>query len=288
MRLRMLTIPVIGALLVAAARPAAFRVPGAGVDADPKSDAATVTSTNLVTVKAGDYFFEAPATIPAGMTTFRLVTTGKEMHHATIFRLDGGHTVSQLLDAMKGHGPLPSWAVAMGGPNAPTPGSSFDATLDMKPGNYALVCFIPSPDGAPHVMKGMSRALTVTGKGAGSAPKADITMRLDDYAFATTPAITAGRHTIRVENGAKQSHEVEIVRLAPGKSAHDVLAWIEKMDGPPPGAPVGGVTFLAPSGVNYIDADFTPGRYALICFVPDAKDGKPHFVHGMVTEIEVK
>jgi hypothetical protein len=34
-------------------------------------------------------------------------------------------------------------------------------------------------------------------------------------------------------------------------------------------------------------ADFVPGKYALICFLPDAKDGKPHFMHGMVQEVTV-
>ena len=37
----------------------------------------------------------------------------------------------------------------------------------------------------------------------------------------------------------------------------------------------------------FITADFQPGRYALLCFIPDAKDGKPHFVHGMAKEITV-
>jgi uncharacterized cupredoxin-like copper-binding protein len=31
----------------------------------------------------------------------------------------------------------------------------------------------------------------------------------------------------------------------------------------------------------------TPGRYAIVCFVPDAKDGKPHEMHGMVREFTV-
>jgi hypothetical protein len=39
---------------------------------------------------------------------------------------------------------------------------------------------------------------------------------------------------------------------------------------------------------QYFSADFVPGSYALICFLPDVKDGKPHFVHGMVQQIEVQ
>jgi len=34
--------------------------------------------------------------------------------------------------------------------------------------------------------------------------------------------------------------------------------------------------------------DLTPGTYALLCFAPDAKDGKAHTEHGMITQFEVK
>jgi hypothetical protein len=30
-----------------------------------------------------------------------------------------------------------------------------------------------------------------------------------------------------------------------------------------------------------------PGNYVLICFEPDAKDGMPHFVHGMLQAFTV-
>ena len=42
---------------------------------------------------------------------------------------------------------------------------------------------------------------------------------------------------------------------------------------------------LGTSGV--FTADLAPGDYGLICFVPDAKDGKPHLMHGMMKQITV-
>jgi len=39
---------------------------------------------------------------------------------------------------------------------------------------------------------------------------------------------------------------------------------------------------------EYFTADFTPGNYILMCFLPDAKDGKPHLAHGMTKQITVK
>ena len=36
-------------------------------------------------------------------------------------------------------------------------------TLDLWPGRYAILCFIPSPDGTPHVMNGSVNAITQVG-----------------------------------------------------------------------------------------------------------------------------
>jgi uncharacterized cupredoxin-like copper-binding protein len=36
-----------------------------------------------------------------------------------------------------------------------------------------------------------------------------------------------------------------------------------------------------------VDVDLAPGTYGLICFVPDSKDGKGHYVHGMAKTLTV-
>jgi hypothetical protein len=51
--------------------------------------------------------------------------------------------------------------------------------------------------------------------------------------------------------------------------------------------PLGGISGIDVGGSQYFTADFAPGNYALICFLPDAKDGKPHFAHGMIQQITV-
>ena len=91
--------------------------------------------------------------------------------------------------------------------------------------------------------------------------------------------LQAGRQTIRVKNTAEQSHEVVINKLQPGKKPAAMLAWMEKMEGPPPGAPIGGTTPMARGEENIITVDLPAGEYGLLCFVSDAKDGKPHFMH---------
>jgi len=212
------------------------------------------------------------------------------MHHVFLIRLVGGKAMSDLFAEMKGDGPLPSWAKEAGGPNTPGPGGDATAIVRLKAGRYAMICVIPSKDGKPHVMKGMAKEITVvpaTSNTSAANIRIASTVTLVDYGFKFSQQLQAGRQTIRVVNQAAQSHELVLVRLAPGKSPADVLAWMEKMEGPPPGAPIGGVTPMAQGEENLLEVNLTPGEYGLICFVPDGKDGKPHLVYGMMKQIKV-
>ena len=135
----------------------------------------------------------------------------------------------------------------------------------------------------------MVRALKVVSQTgpAAPAPRADAIVRLVDYNFKISSPIRAGNRTIRVVNEAKQHHEIQLVQLAPGVSVDDFMKRMDKMEGPPLGKAIGGIAGLAPGMSQSFSADFTPGNYALICFLPDATDGKPHFMHGMVQQITV-
>ena len=254
------------------------------------SASARPVEPRVVTITAVDNAFEAPAQVPAGLTTIRLVNRGQTLHHVQMVKLDEGKTLADFMAALQAGGPPPAWAKDVGGPNAPNPGGGeSNATLNLAPGEYVLLCFIDMPGGVPHVMKGMIRGLTVTPSDAPAAePTGDVTMRLTDYAFGLSKPLAAGKQTIVVENGAAQPHEVFIGQLAPGKTLEDLMTWLREPNGPPPASAVGGVTGIAPGAKNAIDVDLAPGSYVLLCFVPDAGDGKPHVQHGMMQTIEVK
>lgn len=249
---------------------------------------APAAAPNLVTITATEFAFSAPASIPAGATTIRLVNQGREMHHVQLVRLAAGHTVAEL--ARMQDGPIPEWVTFVGGPNVHAPGAHSEATLQLEAGEYALVCLIPSPDGVPHIAKGMVKPLTVTpAESSAQMGQADVRMTLTDYAFDIAPELTAGRHTLHVTNAATQPHEIALMRLAPGKSPQDFLAWMEGgMQGPPPATPIGGTSLLSQGQSNLLTMDLEAGEYALFCFVPDAGDGAPHVAHGMVRQITVR
>ena len=267
-----------GALAIAALATGACRAP------QPAG-----TSSNTVTVIAKDFSFELPSQIPAGLTTFKLVNRGPSLHHVQLIRLEEGKTGDDFLAALKAGGPPPAWAIPAGGPNPPEPGDTATTAVDMKPGNYVLVCFIPSADGVPHLMKGMTHALTVTEPTHAAAPEptADLVVKLVDFDFQLSQPLSAGRHTVRIENGGAQPHELAIIRLEPGKTPADFTAWGERPEGPAPGRLFGGVSGIMPGARAFVEVDLPPGEYALICFVPEMADGKPHFVHGMVKQVTV-
>jgi len=252
--------------------------------------AAPAPTANPVTFTATDYHFSGPSQIPAGLTAFRLENHGKELHHLVIARLDQGRTLDSLLALLKHPGPTPAWLHFVGGPNATEPGAESDASTVMQPGHYAVICFIPTAAGVPHVAKGMINSLEVTPSTGpeATATEPDLVIKLTDYQFDLSAPLTPGKHAIRVENDGPQTHEVVLAQFLPGKSLKDLEAWEKAGEkGPIPAKFLGGYSPLDKGESGEFAVTLEPGNYVLLCFVPDAKDGKVHLVHGMVKPIKV-
>jgi uncharacterized cupredoxin-like copper-binding protein len=252
----------------------------------------------VVTVHANEFAFIGPASIAAGTTTFRLVNDGKEVHQISILQLAKGKTLADYVEAIKANKPTP-WAVGVGGPNAAAPGQTIDATITLEAGDYILVCWVPSPGvPVPHMAKGMIQPLTVTATGVTKAgasvshlPESvpDVHLELSEYAFKLSKPLTAGKHTIHVMNTGTLEHEAVLMKLAPGKTMKDADAWFENgMKGPSPIEATPGMAGLGKGRTGSFTTTLTPGRYGLICYIPDVKDGKPHSMHGMVQEFSVE
>ena len=254
---------------------------------------AAAAAPNVVNISASEYKFDAPAEIPAGMTTFTLTNGGKEIHHATLIKLDSGKTMNDMMagmKAMKPGTPPPGWVIPAGGANAAAPGNSTSLTMNLEAGNYVLACFIPDAKGVPHMMHGMTKALTVTPNATANTtpPASDVTLTLSNYKFDFSTPLTAGQHTIKIQTAPGQPHEFTLFQLAPGKTAADVVKFVEGgMKGAPPGMPIGGAAALSAGRDAFFTVDLKPGDYAAVCFLDDGKDGKPHYTHGMTQNIKI-
>ncbi|MCG6958154.1 MAG: hypothetical protein LJF04_19365 [Gemmatimonadetes bacterium] len=261
--------------------------PGAKAGGAAATAAAPATPP-VVHFTARDFAFQGPDTISSGMTTIVLHNDGPSLHHLMLVRLDSSKTVEDLKAAYKALAPgldmPPAWAVPSGGVNPPMPGSDTQATLMIEPGNYAVVCVVDVPDHVLHVDKGMIKGLTVVPSATPSAPAptSDMTVTEVDFAFAPSGAFTAGHHVIKVVNNGTQPHEMEVIKLAPGKTMDDLGKWGQTFKGPLPGTSLGGASPMSPGQVEYVPFDFTAGNYAILCFVVDPASHMPHLAKGMV------
>ena len=80
---------------------------------------------------------------------------------------------------------------------------------------------------------------------------------------------------------------IKVTADVSGKTIQDVGKWAGSMKGPPPAKPIGGIPAFMPGKNTYFEVNLPPADYGLICFVPDAKDGKPHVAHGMSQQFKI-
>lgn len=254
---------------------------------------ASPVKINEVTFTAFNYSFTGPDSMPAGLTTIRIINKGQDWHQVSLIKLAEGKTVEDFREAMKTNPSdiLPGWAGYVGGPNVFIPGGGGTAMVKLEKGNYLVTCFMPDSKGVPHVALGMLKPLTVTAaSGLPSAePKNDLSIEIMDFAIKVSNPITAGTHTIRIHNKGTMPHELQVVQLEPGASAKDFTAALEPgAPGPPPGKAIGGLSAIEKGKHGFFTTQFEPGNYALICFMPDPESRKPHFALGMTHEFTVK
>ena len=112
-----------------------------------------------IPVTAVEYEFQGVEDeLISGQTSFRLDNTGEEPHEFSLARINGDQPLEELLQ-------LPEKQVGKFIENAgrafAEPGDSDLLELELEPGRYGYVCFIPGPDGTPHAFLGMSGEFTV-------------------------------------------------------------------------------------------------------------------------------
>ena len=246
-----------------------------------------------VELVATDYAYAVAggeAGVPAGPIEISLRNDGAEEHQATVISFKPGKGLGDL--AAVGTDPKQLYDVVdgWGGPNVVAPGSTVAATVDLGAGEYAYICFIPSPDGTPHAAKGMLTPFTVVPPTAQPADMLDAVfdgaLALKDYEFQFSEGF-GGAGQLVVENAGPQAHELAIYRLDEGTTVADAAAYLQAPEGTPPYTSVTGIAPMNAGQRNLLTVDLTPGQYMLICFLPDVSDGAPHYTKGMAQPLNV-
>jgi hypothetical protein len=266
---------------------------GCGGSGDGDGDEAKSLSIEASEPAKDSYRFEAPQSVEAGLVDIEFKNSGKLEHEAQLIRIEGNHTTDQALkafDKVLQGGAAPDWFRGTGGVGTTAPGGTETVTQRLEPGSYV---FLDSgePEGRnvePHYRQGAVSELEVTGEVSdASLPETDATVTATEYSFSSS-GLKAGKNKFRFRNVGGQWHHLIVAGITPGSTIDDVKRLIESEKGPPL-AKENAVEAAVLDGGNeqLAEVDLEPGRYALLCFIPDRAGGPPHVAKGMISEATI-
>ncbi len=261
---------------------------------------------NAIEIVTETMDFQMSDTIPSGWNTFRYKNQSTQTHFVLIDKYPEGKTsedaekvIGPIFDQgmkliMEGKpeegfaefGKLPEWfseVVFMGGVGLVSPGQVAETTLNLKPGNYMLECYVKMENGTFHTSMGMTKDLVVSESDSGqSEPSADVAIEISGTdGIVVKDSIGAGPQTFTVFYKDQKVHEnfvghdVNLVKLGENSSLEALENWMNWADpkgliepAPPGMTFLGGTNDMPEGSKAYFHADLKPGNYVLISEVP--------------------
>jgi hypothetical protein len=261
------------------------------------STGASAADSNTLTVKASEYTYSLKGSPKAGWTQIDFENQGVEDHMMAMFRLKKGATTAQLKKAVTSNDDAAFGKIAASDPDVSgTPGilgpkQKTTVVTQLSGGTYGIACFVPGPDGSPHVAHGMFKVFDVSGKSGMKPPTPDADVTLSDTSI-TVPSSSAPKQvTVKVTNKGTTPHDFDVAKLESGKTLDDVKNYFDtffdtgKAPTPTrPGTIVAGVDGIAPGGVAYLIWDLPAGNYGYVSTQGDApNDDYTKGMHGTFT-----
>jgi hypothetical protein len=254
--------------------------------------AAAVAATALgsearpsITVRVNDKQITAPRHTPAGYVDVHIVTTGKVHHHLAFWHLNRGVTAKHFVAVVKRPNGDPfKLATAVGG-NAPMLAGRLDTTMRLLPGTIVLADIVEGPTTR-------IASFRVVGRPVATRPPASIgTIANRNYRF-VLPHHFGRPGVYRFTNADTVAHDGVIYRLAAGKTASDLVRWLQRGGkGRPPvkfDRPYGGPGAIGGHWTSWFTLPkLAPGHYVLGCFLTDSH-GMLHATMGMVAGFVVR
>lgn len=292
----------LGALILATALPLASACsdgadePGAAAPTSAAPTTASPTPTvPEIAITGVDYGFQVTGTATAGTTKISFTNAGKEEHMTGLGKIAAGKTLADVQTALKS-GEESAFETVFdekeGDKDAPqvlSPGYSASTYTTLSEGTYALICFIPAPDGKSHYEKGMLSELKVSAATGPSVAPPTATVELSFKAGKLTGPATlpAGKTLFKVTTDA--NHELLGVVGLGGKTPEQGLAYFEaKFEGKPPTGPPAGALVLQlhdfePGEEILFEMELTAGPVMFLCQLES--DGKPKHTEKLIVTV---
>jgi hypothetical protein len=231
---------------------------------------------------------DIPSEVPSGFVDVRVkALEGEGGAHFVLARLRDGVTYDQIEASVQASGDAEFFDLVdvVGGNGTITAGDEMSMALELLAGDYVALNIYGGA--TPQLAFGQFRAVD-TGNVA-PVPEEEGTITLGPGMQMAVPDDFDGTGVWRYENRDPEvTHEAAMVRLAPERSADDLVEWFHTQAGPPPiEGEFGGMGAIGPGNQGWVDfSGLTPGDYAMVCFVP-GPTGIPHAGDGMVAQVAV-
>jgi hypothetical protein len=154
---------------------------------------------------------------------------------------------------------------------------------NLQPGSYLAVHMGQTPDVAEVQVKESANHAT--------APRADVKVQMLDFSYVLPDEIKAGPQLWEINNGGKQPHMLDIVRLNEGVSLDDFFKAVmsENPSAPPPATEPSFWADSNPGVTAWTHLNLAPGTYYALCFATDTSSNPPmmHVQKGMVRMFKV-
>jgi hypothetical protein len=239
-------------------------------------------------VTAGEYTYKMAGKPKPGNVEIEFDNSGIEIHMMAVIGLKPGVTKQQLEDASLSDDQSAIEKLSnktgfnvTGTPNLLSPDQVSSTIGNLPAGHYGLLCFVPAPDGSPHVAHGMVAVFDVKGSKSTLKPPTDgvaaVTVSDSGFTLPTNGLPKSG--WIKVTNEASTPRDVTVAGLAPGVTFEqgdaDIEAFFEAgqwPSGTPTVTLVGGVGAVAPGKAAYFQVTMTPGSYTIVSSDSDGEN----------------
>ena len=273
-----------------------------------KNTTVEVVKDNVIEIITKNMDFQMPDTITSGWNTFRYKNLSPQTHFFLIDKYpegkssdDAKNLVAPVFErAMKlitegkteeGYAEfakLPEWfgdVVFLGGSGLLSPNQMGETTLNLKPGNYIIECYVKMSNGMFHTSMGMTKDIVVTKIDSGNKaliPDIDISISSTD-GIIFKDSISSGKHTFsvyfkdQIVHEHFVGHDINLVKLDENANLKALENWMNWADPkgliePAPSAItfLGGANDMPAGSIGYFTATLETGSYALISEVPNS------------------
>lgn len=230
----------------------------------------------------------APKSVDGGLVDLKVANGGKAPLALQLVRIEGDHTAAEAAKVVGSNSSkTPDWLRAEGGTSSVDPGKTGNATLNLTEGKYVALNLQGPPAGAP-------TEFTVKSGSEGDLPSTDATVTgvekgKDSYAW-EDDGLKAGTNTVTFKSeGDEAIHFIGAFRITGDHSEAEIKKALEGK--PPSWVDQASFTNTAvlDGGLSQV-TDLTlkqPGTWVLFCPLSDREGGKPHFLEGMLTKVEI-